>query len=171
MAKQVGFYIEVDRCMNCHACEVACKQVHDAEPGPMWRRVLDIWGGSFPDVTRTFLSLACMHCGNPPCEAVCPTGAIRKRAEDGIVAVDQNKCIGCHYCFFACPFGVPQYGTSGTMQKCDFCLSVGIEPACADTCPAEALHAGTLEELADLAKERTAKKLVGATQPSVLISE
>ena len=170
MATQYGFYIELERCVNCHACEVACKQVHDTPAGVRWRRVIDTWGGDFPDVSRTFVSLSCMHCGNPACEAVCPTGAISKRAEDGIVVVDQNKCIGCHYCFFACPFGIPQYGTDGTMQKCDFCTGLGIEPACAATCIANALHAGTLEELSEMAQKKAAEKLAGSTIPSAFFS-
>jgi len=118
--------------------------------------------------------MACMHCGEPACVAVCPAGAITKRAEDGIVVVDQNKCIGCHYCFFACPFGVPQYGDDGTMQKCNLCLdrlAAGKEPACVATCPAGALHAGKLSDLAKIAQEKVAKKLAASTQPSVLISK
>ena len=114
-----------------------------------------------------------MHCGEPACVAVCPAGAISKRAQDGIVVVDQNKCIGCHYCFFACPFGVPQYGSSGTMQKCNYCLDrteKGQEPACVNSCPAQAIKAGTMDELAKYTQERMARKLAGSTQPSVLIS-
>jgi anaerobic dimethyl sulfoxide reductase subunit B (iron-sulfur subunit) len=104
---------------------------------------------------------------------VCPTGAISKRTEDGIVVVDSNKCIGCRYCFFACPFGVPQYGEDGTMQKCNLCLSrlaEGRQPACVENCPAKAIYAGTFEELAKLASAKVAKRLTGSTLPSVLIS-
>ena len=87
--------------------------------------------------------------------------------------VDQTKCIGCHYCFFACPFGVPQYGKDGTMQKCNFCLDrlvQGKQPVCVSTCPAGALHAGSLEELAKIAQAKAAVKLSGSTLPSVLVS-
>ena len=175
MKEQYGFYFEADRCIDCWACEVACKQWRGIKAGTVkLRRVVDIWGGKYPDVTRTFLSLSCMHCGKPACEVVCPTGAISKRVEDGIVVVDQDKCIGCHYCFFACPFGIPQYGDDGTMQKCDFCLDrleESKEPACAATCPTKALHAGTMEELSELAAEKAAGKLAASTQPSMLISK
>ncbi len=174
MTKQYGFWVEVDRCTKCWSCQVACKAWKGIDAGTVnLRRVLDIWSGTFPNVTRTFLSLSCMHCGDPACEAVCPTGAISKRAEDGIVVQDPDKCIGCHYCFFACPFGAPQYGEDGTMMKCEFCqdrLAAGKEPACVATCPTGALHGGTLEELADHVGETAAKKLMGATNPSMLVS-
>lgn len=170
---QYGFYVELDRCLRCYACEVACKNVNQIEPGPRWRRVIEVWGGEFPDVGRTFVSLSCMHCAEPACETACPTRAITKRVEDGIVVVDREKCIGCHYCFFACPFGIPQFGKDGTMQKCNFCLErLGPkeQPACAATCPSKALHAGTMEELAQLAQQKAGKKLVASTEPSMLIS-
>ena len=100
------------------------------------------------------VSLSCLHCGNPPCEAACPRDAITKRPEDGIVTVDREKCFGCHLCLIACSFGVPQFGADGKMQKCDLCLDLitqGKEPACVATCPAEALRFGTLEELSEQA--------------------
>ncbi len=181
---QYGFYFDADRCMQCFACEVACKAEHDLEPhvteepgtrGPRWRRVLTTESTSNGDVSVEYLSISCMHCGKPACEAVCPTGAIHKRAEDGIVVVDQSKCIGCHYCFFACPFGIPQYGADGTMQKCNLCvdtrLAEGEKPACVQACCSGALQFGTMEELADLVREKTAHKLSGATQPSMIVAK
>jgi len=173
MATQYGFYVEVDKCVQCYACEVACMAKNNVDLGVHWRRVSSIWGGQFPNVTNIGISLSCMHCAKPACMAVCPTGAISKRAEDGIVVVDRGKCIGCRYCFFACPFGVPQYGKDGTMQKCNLCLdrlAEGREPMCVSTCPASALHAGPIEELTKLASTKAAARLAGATQPSVLIS-
>ena len=171
---QKGFLLEVERCVGCFACQVACKTKNDTEVGPLWRRVTEIESGKYPETTRRFVSMACMHCGEPACVAVCPAGALSKRAEDGIVVVDQNKCIGCHYCFFACPFGVPQYGSSGTMQKCDLCLDrleEGKEPACVATCLGKAIHAGTMQDLSKFAQQKVAKKLAGSTVPSVLISK
>lgn len=177
---QRGFYIELDRCVGCHSCEVACKQWNGLAPnvvgktGPKWRTVTSIESGVFPNLIAVNLSMACMHCGDPACQAVCPSGAISKRSEDGIVVVDDTKCIGCHYCFFACPFGVPQYGSDGTMQKCNYCLDrteKGQSPACVASCPAQAIKAGTMDELSKYAQERVAKKLAGSTQPSVLISK
>jgi anaerobic dimethyl sulfoxide reductase subunit B len=163
MVKQYGFDFDPERCVQCHACEVACKALHGVEYGVRWRRVVGVWGGSFPVVTRRGVSLSCMHCGNPPCVAVCPRGAITKRSEDGVVVVDPAKCFGCHLCLTVCPFGVPQFSADGTMQKCDLCvdlLAQGKEPACVATCPAEALRFGTLEELSEAASKRCAKKII-----------
>jgi len=118
--------------------------------------------------------MSCMHCANPACEKVCPTGAIRKRAEDGVVLVDQSRCIGCRYCASACPFGAPQFEPGGTMIKCDMCpdrLAEGKQPACAATCPTGALHFGTLDELAELSAGKAAQRLAATTEPSLLISE
>lgn len=170
MGKQYGFYYDVSRCVQCRTCEVACKTIRNVEPGLKWRRVVETWGGEFPNVTRTFFSLACMHCAKPACVEVCPTDAITKRAEDGIVVVDRDKCNGCQECFYACPFGVPQFGHDGTMQKCDFCIEIGGEPACVASCPAEAIHYGTIEELSELAAGKAAEKLTGPTEPSIFIS-
>jgi anaerobic dimethyl sulfoxide reductase subunit B (iron-sulfur subunit) len=169
MAKQYGFYFDADRCVQCRTCEVACKSMRNIEPGIKWRRVVDIWGGVYPNVTRAFFSLACMHCGRPACIEVCPTEAISKRSEDGIVVVDRDKCNGCQDCFSACPYGVPQFGDDGIMQKCDFCAEINIEPACAVCCPTEALNFGTLDELLEMAKGKAAKRMSGPTEPSIII--
>lgn len=174
MAKQLGFLIETDKCAQCHACEVACQTWHDSDPTVRQRRLITIWSGTYPKVKSIGVSLSCMHCGEPACAAVCPAGAITKRAEDGVVVVDQTKCIGCHYCFFACPFGVPQYGSDGTMEKCDLCAdrrAEGLDPACVKTCPAEALHWGTMEELSEIARKKVATRLAGSSDPSVLITK
>jgi len=178
---QKGFYLDTERCVGCYSCSVACKNWNNVEPkvtdtpgtqGPKWRRVVSIESGAWPNAKIVKLSMSCMHCGEAPCAAVCPAGAITKRPEDGIVVVDQKKCIGCHYCFFACPFGVPQYGSDGTMQKCNFCMDrteKGQDPACVATCPSQAIKAGTMEELAKYAQEKVAKKLAASGQPSLLI--
>jgi len=170
MAKQYGFYFDADRCVMCHACVTACKSARDVEPGVQWRKVIEIWAGEFPDISRTFVSLSCLHCAEPECVEACPNGAIRKRAEDGIVVVDKNECTGCGECFYACPYQVPQFGADGLMQKCDFCLDRGIKPACAEICPADALFYGTMEELEQKAAEKKAQRLSGNTVPSFYIA-
>jgi len=146
-----------------------------AEPGtqgPKWRRVSTIESGVYPDARIVSVSLSCMHCGKPACMAVCPADAIHKRVEDGIVLVDRTQCIGCHSCAAACPFGVPQFGEDGLMQKCHYCLdriAQGQEPACVESCPPKALRAGTMEALSELVSTKAARRLVHASDPSILI--
>lgn len=170
MAKQYGFYFDADRCVQCRTCEVACKTTRNLELGIKWRRVVEIWGGVYPDITCSFFALACMHCGKPACIEACPTRAIDKRGEDGIVVVDRDKCNGCRDCFQACPYGVPQFGDDGIMQKCDFCARISTEPACAVHCPTQALRFGTLDGLLETAKGKGAKRMGGPTEPSIIIA-
>jgi len=94
---------DLNRCVGCQTCTAACKHANATAPGIQWRKVLDFEAGEFPDVTRAFLPVGCMHCDNPPCMEVCPTTATRKR-DDGIVTIDYDKCIGCAYCAVACPY-------------------------------------------------------------------
>jgi phenylacetyl-CoA:acceptor oxidoreductase subunit 1 len=95
--------VDLRRCVGCQTCTAACKHANATPPGVQWRRVLDIESGEFPDVRRSFLPIACMHCSDPPCEEVCPTTATKKRA-DGLVSVDYELCIGCANCVMACPY-------------------------------------------------------------------
>ena len=137
-----------------------------------WMRLIEIWDGAYPNVTRVFFALACVHCGRPTCVEACPTGAISKRAEDGIVVVKRDKCIGshgCRDCFSACPYRVPQFGDDGIMQMCDFCIGMNVDPACAVCCPTEALKFGTLDELLQTANGKAAKRMGGPTEPSVIV--
>ena len=170
---QKGFYLDLTRCTSCYACVVACKSHHtNSEEGVFRRRVFTLESGVYPEVRLANLSLSCMHCSTPACRDVCPMHAIQKRAEDGLVLVDPNLCIGCKMCFVACPFGIPQFGKKGKMEKCDFCverLEEGLNPACVDVCPARALHAGPMDELSALASKKTTKRLVRSTDPSFFI--
>ena len=173
MERQYGLYFDSDRCVQCHACEVACKSWNGLELGICWRRVKDLWTGQFPIVTNKTISFSCLHCGKPACVEVCPAKAISKRPEDGIVVVDQTKCTGCRSCSAACPFHVPQYGRTGRMQKCNFCiprLEQGKQPSCVATCPGEALKCGPLDVLFKSPTSKPIKGLSGSTSPSLLIS-
>jgi len=98
-----GMVIDVNRCVGCQTCTIACKHTNDTPPGVQWRRVLDVEQGEFPDVERVFLVVGCQHCAEPSCVPVCPTGATRQRA-DGLVTMDYDLCIGCGYCAIACPY-------------------------------------------------------------------
>ncbi|MGD9346615.1 MAG: dimethylsulfoxide reductase subunit B [Candidatus Aminicenantes bacterium] len=158
MAKQLAFYFDSSHCSGCKACQMACKDKHDLDVGLNWRRVYEISGGQWenqgnawiPHIFAYNLSIACNHCAKPVCRDVCPTGAITKR-KDGIVLIDKNKCMGCRYCEWACPYGALQFDkASGTMTKCHFCfdnIDEGKIPACISACPQRALDFGELSEL------------------------
>ena len=136
-----GMAIDLRRCVGCQTCTIACKQEHALPAGTAWRFVADVEIGVYPDVRRLFLPMQCMHCADPPCVPVCPTGASRQR-QDGIVWVEYDACVGCGYCAMACPYqarhlvrGEQSYfaaptpperllmhpGRHGVMTKCTFC--------------------------------------------------
>jgi phenylacetyl-CoA:acceptor oxidoreductase subunit 1 len=141
MTKRYAMAIDLRRCVGCQTCTAACKSANATPPGVQWRRVLDLETGDFPDVRRTFVPVACMHCANPPCMHVCPTTATKQRA-DGLVTIDYDICIGCANCVMACPYDARSierdakfsYGTAmaserarfdegklGVATKCTFC--------------------------------------------------
>ncbi|MBI2961975.1 MAG: 4Fe-4S binding protein [Betaproteobacteria bacterium] len=101
--KRYGMVVDLNRCVGCQTCTIACKHANDTPPGVQWRRVLDVEYGSFPNVERLFLVTGCQHCADPPCVPVCPTGATRQRA-DGLVTMNYDTCIGCASCAVACPY-------------------------------------------------------------------
>ncbi len=101
--KRYGMVVDLNRCVGCQTCTIACKHANDTPPGVQWRNVHDIELGRFPDVERLFLVTGCQHCAEPPCVPVCPTGATRQR-EDGLVTMNYDTCIGCASCAVACPY-------------------------------------------------------------------
>jgi len=119
-----GMVIDLNRCVGCQTCTIACKHANDTPPGVQWRRVLDVEQGTFPDVQRLFLVTGCQHCAEPPCVPVCPTGATRQR-EDGLVTMNYDVCIGCAYCAVSCPYQartivherMGYYGARTTLQE------------------------------------------------------
>ena len=141
-AKRYGMTVDVNRCVGCQTCTIACKHANDTAPDVQWRSVLDVEQGEYPDVQRFFLVVGCQHCAEPPCVPVCPTGATAQR-DDGLVTMDHDLCIGCAYCAVACPYQArtivhedTHYFRSktrqeeqtahperiGTIQKCTFCI-------------------------------------------------
>ena len=149
-------YIDTRRCMGCRACETVCKLENDLPAGPRYTMVTEVETGEGFTEELNFLPVPCQHCGDAPCVRACPTGAVYKRA-DGIVLTDGSRCIGCHECLLACPFGVPQFGANGRMTKCTMCvhrIDEGALPACAANCPAEAILCDTVENVSRILRER-----------------
>jgi anaerobic dimethyl sulfoxide reductase subunit B (iron-sulfur subunit) len=159
MAKQLAFSVDINNCIGCKTCQVACKDKNNLPNGVSWRRVFQYEGGEWIDqggqmapsnVYAYSVSAACMHCQDTICTQVCPTTAITKNA-DGIVTIDPDHCIGCRYCSWACPYGAPQFDVSrGVMTKCDMCADLvakGERPVCVEACPQRAIDFGPLDEL------------------------
>ncbi len=167
---QLGWLIDLDKCIGCDSCSIACKSENNTRPlsSPMpfkngrgvlpdhmsYRWVVKKEGGVYPNPSLTFVTSACNHCEHPACLASCPVSnvnepsnennAIFKREADGIVLINQEVCIGCKNCTQSCPYGAPQFN-SGTekVEKCTFCkhrLDAGFLPACVTTCVGNALH-------------------------------
>lgn len=150
---QLGFIFHSVDCIGCRSCEIACKDKNDLGPGPRFRRVQYIEGGTYPNVYVYKINQACHHCAEPSCLPVCPTGAITKRKKDGIVDIDSTKCIGCRRCEAACPYGAPQFDPKDNLvKKCNMCvdeIDAGRKPYCVTACPMRVLDIGPIDKLLD----------------------
>ena len=181
---RLKFLCDADRCIECNACVTACKNEHEVPWGINRRRVVTINDGKPGERS---ISMACMHCTDAPCAAVCPVQCFYTTA-DGLVLHDKDLCIGCGYCFYACPFGAPQYprvgnfGGRGKMDKCTYCaggpqqdnsqveyiqygsnrIAEGKLPLCAEMCSTKALLAGDGEIIASIYKERVQRRGFGS---------
>lgn len=174
--KRLGLVIDMDTCVGCHACVVSCKEWNTSgyaapltDQNPYGENQSGAWlnrvhsfevtesANAHAEVSRTvYLPKSCLHCDDAPCVTVCPTGASFKRAEDGIVLVDEDKCIGCGLCAWACPYGAREMDADeGVMKKCTLCIDriynenipvAEREPACVASCPASARHFGDLAD-------------------------
>lgn len=190
--KKLGLVIDLDTCVGCHACAVACKQWNDiGEWGPLpdvdgsgprpegaWLNRVHSYDVTTPDGTGMTLHFprSCLHCEDAACVTVCPTGASHKRADDGIVLVDPDTCIGCKLCAWACPYGARELDpVQKTMKKCTLCAdridNVDLapedrQPACVQACPTRARHFG---DLAD--PESAVSRLVAERDGQALLPE
>ncbi len=157
--------IDLAKCDGCKGCTNACRAMHFVPPNQEWIKVFENRDNNIAG--SYFFPRACMHCDNAPCAKVCPVGATFKR-EDGIVLVDQDRCIGCRYCIAACPYGARSFNWSepphtpeelaqpysvernyphrrGVVEKCIFCPEMAREgklPACATACNMDAIWFG-----------------------------
>jgi phenylacetyl-CoA:acceptor oxidoreductase subunit 1 len=208
-----GMVVDLTRCVRCYACIAACRVEHFLPMGMSWPRLVALETDSGTPEVSTY-SVRCNQCAEAPCVEVCPTGATYRR-DDGIVAVDQDKCVGCRYCVVACPYqnrtflsrdkdkgffpgeektGFEKAGKqlyrhqTGTTEKCNFCaerIDAGLArglvpgkdrdatPACVNTCPAQVLTFGDLDdpdsEVSRLIRDKKAFQLHPeyGTDPSV----
>ena len=177
--KKLGLVIDLDTCFGCHSYATSCKEwnaggiagpltderPYGKDPQGVWFNRVHSYeieatgdqgpgtGEAQPAMTLHF-PRSCLHCETPACVTVCPTGASYKRAEDGIVLVDEDKCIGCKLCSWACPYGAREYSAvEGVMKKCTLCVDriyndkldeIDRQPACVQACPTRARHFGDL---------------------------
>ncbi len=146
---QLGFVLDMTRCIGCHACTVACKSENAVPVGDFRTWVKYTEEGSFPEVDRSFTVLRCNQCSDAPCVTICPVTALDKRP-DGIVDIDHDVCIGCKACMQACPYDAIYLNEgTGTAEKCHFCahrVENGLAPACAVVCPTEAIIPGDFDD-------------------------
>jgi sulfite dehydrogenase (quinone) subunit SoeB len=168
---KLGLVIDLDICVGCQACATSCKEWNSQgvsapltddkprsdEPMGVWLNRIhgyEVEEAGRDDSRVVHFPRSCLHCETPACVTVCPTGASYKRAEDGIVLVDPDMCIGCKLCSWACPYGAREYDhTEGVMKKCTLCVdriyNENFEPedrvpACVKACPTGARSFGDL---------------------------
>lgn len=161
--RQLGFQVDLARCVGCRACERACHHQHpDTVQG--FRRVRQLDDGGR---TQSFLTMACNHCESPECIRVCPANCYDKR-RDGIVIHHSGYCTGCGRCVGACPFHAPQLiPRTDKADKCDLChqrLEAGQRPHCVEACPMEALQVIEISGVTDAWADYP---LTRYTQPSI----
>ena len=148
--------IDLDNCVNCHACEIACRQEHDLafETKSRWCRVITIEPRQVEgELHMDFVPAMCFQCDDPVCAHFCPVGAI-SRSKDGVVVLDEESCTGCKLCVYGCPYGAMFYNeVKNVAGKCDLCTGRtghGLEPACVQHCIGGALRFVTRDEFSEI---------------------
>lgn len=149
--EQYRFHFNMTKCIGCRSCEVACNEQNGNPADIRWRRIGEIEGGSWPNTSRFYLSMGCNHCLSADCLRGCPVNAYQKDPVTGIVLHSAEACIGCQYCVWNCPYSVPQFNAErGVVGKCDMChgrLTDGLEPACVNACPENAIEIEIVDQL------------------------
>jgi Fe-S-cluster-containing dehydrogenase component/DMSO reductase anchor subunit len=145
-----GFALDLNRCTGCRACELACCTENDLGWGRSWRRIETFNPERDPRLPHHHLSVACNHCEAAPCRTACPARAITRDELDGRITLHDDRCMGCRYCSWACPFEAPLFDEdTRTMGKCTLCpqrTETGLQPACVEACPTEALTLAPLDD-------------------------
>jgi len=181
----MGMLYDSTLCIGCKACMVACKQangmpVESTDVNPLWDAPLETSGdtlnviklykngsGKHKDQVQdgfAFMKRHCLHCVDPSCVSVCPVSAMTKDPVKGMVEHHPDRCIGCRYCVYSCPFGIPKYEYDeafGQIQKCQFCAHLqakGETPACCNVCPTGASLFGRVDELKQESQRRLQAK-------------
>jgi len=147
--KRYGWFVDTRRCFGCHGCEVSCKSENDVPLGKFNRQTFYKDVGQFPQVARLFLPMSCQHCEDAPCIKACPCGALQK-GTGGSVVIDYDQCCGHATCVEVCPYGAiyvdPIANQAVKCHNCYHRLEEDMEPACANTCPADAIYFGDLND-------------------------
>jgi Fe-S-cluster-containing dehydrogenase component len=180
MGKRYGLVIDLENCVGCNACTVACRQENGEHIpiGEFRTKVHVIESGSFPNVEKVFVKVGCMHCAEAPCIEACPQDAVYKNAE-GITMINRENCIFCESCVDVCPYHARVINimdeAHGMADGCNFCfdrLLRGDSPACMVNCVGRALTFGDLNdpgsEVSKKAKLARPLKADLKTNPSVL---
>jgi dimethyl sulfoxide reductase iron-sulfur subunit len=166
-----GMVIDLQKCVGCNSCTIACRAEQGTPAGIHFHKVVKYEAGTYPNAKMKFLPMPCMHCQDPPCLKVCPSGATYLD-DQGLVLIDPTRCIGCRACMVACPYDARQFVwdlrsyfagqlptpfeqakhknfEKGLVVKCNFCthrLGKNRKPACVETCPALARTFGDLDD-------------------------
>jgi Fe-S-cluster-containing dehydrogenase component/DMSO reductase anchor subunit len=140
------FVFDTNKCTGCHACAVACIIENQVDLENSWRSVITYNSEHYPHLPNYHLSMACNHCDDAPCLKYCPALAYKKDAGTGSIILSEEKCMGCKYCTWVCPYDAPKFNVQqGIVEKCTFCthrLEDSRDPACVALCPTAALTLG-----------------------------